>query len=66
MISLVILKTSCISVSSKLKFLRNVLMMLIRSSVGMFVYMFEISKDAILRLGSKVMSDKSFISWIEF
>ena len=41
-------------------------MMLIRSFVGIFVYMFEMSNDANFSSGANGICEISFISWVEF
>ena len=63
---MVVDRISLIIFSSRLCFLQIVLMMLIRSLVGMFVYMLEISSDANFSSGKKGICEISFISWIEF
>ena len=64
--SLFIDRISLIIVSCRLCFLQIVSMMLIRSLVGMFVYMFEISSDVNFSSGTKVICEISCISWNEF
>ena len=62
MINLVILRISCVSMFSKFCFIHSISLMFNRSSVGMLVYMFEMSSGAILKFGTKRICDKSFIS----
>ena len=66
MIRLVIDRISLVILAFRLCFLQVVLIMLIRSLVGIFVYMLEISKNANFSSGTKGICEKSFISWIEF
>ena len=62
MITLVIVKISLINVSTRLCFLDKVSMIPIRSLLGIFVCVLEISNDANFNCGTKGIYDKSFIS----
>jgi len=66
MIILVIVKIYLINASSRLCFLHKVSMTFIRSSVGMLVYMFEISSEVSFNSGTIGISDKSFMRCTEF